>query len=160
MGEIKEIMTKKGQKMAFTQLEDLYGRMEVIFFPESFASNEGCLKESISETEPVVLTAELELKEETPKLFARKIEKAKDAHAGRAKTVVIHLSPENINTGQLRALKKTLMQHRGKCPVRIEFNDQKYRTQLELPKGMTVAGTSQMVQAVKNVFKADVVELR
>ena len=36
--EMREVMTKKGSRMAFGQLEDLKGKIEVVFFPETYAN--------------------------------------------------------------------------------------------------------------------------
>ena len=48
----KNILTKKGDKMCFAQLEDLNGKIECIVFPRVFSENEQIL----SETDPVVMT--------------------------------------------------------------------------------------------------------
>lgn len=39
--ESREIMTKKGQKMAFVKLEDMHGEVEVILFPSSYQQTLG-----------------------------------------------------------------------------------------------------------------------
>jgi DNA polymerase-3 subunit alpha len=159
LGDFKEITTKKGDRMAFAQLEDLKGRVEVIFFSKTYALLGETVKKALAETEPIVVTAEVEYAEEGPKLQVKAIEWATEAHRNRVQQVVLKLNPSEITPDQLRELKKSLLQHRGKCPVRIGFEDPHFKTRLDLPKTVGVAGTPQMVAGVNRVFGRDVVRL-
>jgi DNA polymerase-3 subunit alpha len=159
IGDIREVTTKKGARMAFGQLEDLYGRIEVVFFPDAYASFQEILKRATTEAEPIVLTADLETSDEAPKILAKEITWAKEAHKGRVQQVVLRLAPSETSPDQLRALKQNLLAHRGKCPVRIEFVDPTFKTRLELPKTVAVSGTPQMVQSINLIFGRNVVML-
>jgi DNA polymerase-3 subunit alpha len=44
IGDIREITTKKGQKMAFIKFEDLSGEIEMVAFPKTYATLESQLK--------------------------------------------------------------------------------------------------------------------
>jgi DNA polymerase-3 subunit alpha len=160
ISEMREVMTKKGARMAFAQFEDLHGRLEVLFFPEAFGQLQEQLRRAIAEAEPVVLTAEIEMGDEAPKLLAKQLEWAAEAHRDRAKKVVVRLTPNEVSPDQLRALKKSFLQHRGKCPVRLEFAGGEFRTRLDLPKNVTVAATPELVAAVNGIFGRDVVALQ
>ncbi len=155
--EMREVTTKKGTRMAFAQFEDLRGKVEVIFFPDAFTECLESLKRSLSDAEPLILTGELESGEEFPKVIARSVEILTDAHRKRVRQVVLRLKPSEINSGQLRELKKNLLDHRGKCGVRIDFSDPMFKTTLELPKTFNVAATPEMVRAVNKVFGHEVV---
>ena len=158
--ETREVMTKKGSRMAFGQFEDLKGRVEVIFFPEGYAACQETLKRAIAEAEPLVLTAELEFAEEGPKLLAKSLELAVEAHRNRVQQIVLQLSPSRVTPDQLRELKRSLIQFRGKCPVRIDFVDAQFKTKLTLPKTVGVAPTPQMVESVNRIFGGEVVTLQ
>ena len=158
--EMREVMTKKGTRMAFGQVEDLYGRMEVVFFPDAYAQVQEILRKAMGEAEPLLLTAELELAEEGPKLLAKSVEWVADAHKNRVQQIVLKLNPETATADQLRALKRCLIEHRGKCPLRIEFRDPRFRTQLQVPNSIGVSPTPQMVAAVNRIFGTDVVSLQ
>ena len=158
--EMREVMTKKGTRMAFGQFEDLKGKIEVVFFPDAYAGVQELLKRALAEAEPLVLTAELELADEGPKLLAKSLEFATDAHKNRVQNVVLQLAPSSITTEQLRELKRSFIQHRGKCPVRIDFVDPKFKTRLQLPKTVGVAPSPQMVESVNRIFGSEVVTLQ
>ena len=65
------VMTKKGTRMAFASFEDLEGKIEAIFFPDTYAQTQEALKRALSEAEPVILTGEVEFTEEPPKVIVR-----------------------------------------------------------------------------------------
>lgn len=158
--EMREVMTKKGSRMAFGQFEDLKGKIEVIFFPEAYAAVQETLKRALAEAEPLVLTAELEIADEGPKLLAKTLEWATEAHKNRVQQVVLQLSPSQVTAEQLRELKRSFIQHRGKCPVRIDFVDPAFKTRLQLPKTVGVAASPQMVESVNRIFGGEVVTLQ
>jgi DNA polymerase-3 subunit alpha len=159
VGEMREVMTKKGSRMAFGQVEDLHGKLEVVFFPEAYASVQEILKRATSEAEAVLLTGELEVGDEAPKILAKSLEWLGETHKGKIQQVVLRLAPGEIRPDQLRKLKKSFLQNRRQYPIRIDFIDPGYRTRLELPKTVLVSGTPQMVQSVNRIFGRDVVFL-
>jgi len=160
VAEIREVTTKKGTRMAFGLFEDLKGKVEVIFFPDAYASVQEAVKTAMSEAEPLILTGDLEASEETTKVLVKSIELVAEAHKNRVQQVVVKLVPSLITPDQLRELKKSLLSHRGKCPVRIEFCDSSFRTSLRLPKTVCVNPSSEMIQSVNKIFGTDVVQLQ
>lgn len=158
--EMREVMTKKGTRMAFTQFEDLRGRIEVVFFPEAYAACQEYLRKSLADSEPVLLVGELEFGEDNPKIFARTIESLAEAHKGRVSQVTLILQPSQINPDQLREFKRSLIQFRGKIPVKLEFKDPSYKTSLQLPKTIGVTPSPQMVEQFNAIFGSDVVRLQ
>jgi len=159
LSELKEVTTKKGSRMAFAQLEDLKGKIEVVFFPEAFLAIQEILRRAIAEAEPILLTGEIEVGEENPKVLAKTLEWVAEAHRGRVQQVVIRLAPSEVSSEQLRELKQKLIKYRGKCPVRIDFYDPKFRTTLTLPKNLALTANPQLVTAINQIFGADVVTL-
>jgi DNA polymerase-3 subunit alpha len=160
LSEMREVMTKKGTRMAFAQIEDLKGRVEVVFFPDAYAGLQETIKRALVEAEPVLLTGELEIGDEAPKVLVKTVEWLAEAHRNQNLSVVVRLDPSKITPDQLREMKKSFLQHRGKCPVRIEFTDPAFRTRLVLPKTAGVAATPQMVEAVNKIFGGAVVQLQ
>jgi DNA polymerase-3 subunit alpha len=160
IGEIKEIVNKKGQRMAFAQLEDLKGKVELTFFSDAFTASQEMLKQSATEAEPVVVTGELEVRDDGGKILVRSLEWVSEAHRTRVQQVIVKLRPSAVSPDQLRELKKYFLQNRGKCPVRIDFVDSDFRTSLRLPKTVRISANPQLVQAVNRIFGADVVQLQ
>ena len=93
----------------------------MIFFPDTYAQVQETLKKALAETEPVVLHGEMETGDEAVKIVVKSLDWASEAHRKRVQQVVLKLAASEISPDQLRELKKNLLQHRGKCPVRIDF---------------------------------------
>ncbi len=155
VSELREVTTKKGARMAFGQLEDLEGRLEVVFFPESWATNAATIHQAAAEATVLVLTCDIELGEELPKLQVKSAEPAAEAHKGRVQQVVVRLDLHEVNSGQLRDLKKSFIQFRGKCGVRLNFLDTGFTTWMDLPKTVGVDPSPQMVAVVNKIFGRD-----
>jgi DNA polymerase-3 subunit alpha len=159
LSEVREVMTKKGSRMAFGQIEDLRGKLEVVFFPDAYAQMQEMVKRAQGEAEVVLLTGEIEISEEAPKILAKNLEWVAEAHKNRVHRVVLKLNPGELKPEQLRDLKKSLMQNRGRCPVKISFTDASFKTSMDLPATLSVAATPQMVKAVNQIFGREVVSL-
>jgi DNA polymerase-3 subunit alpha len=160
LGDVREVMTKKGSRMAFGAIEDLEGKIEVVFFPEAYTQLGETLKRATSEAMAVVLTGEVEFTDEMPKILAKSIEWAEEAHQGRVTRVILRINPSETSPEQLRELKQGLLAHRGKCPVTLEFVDPRFKTRLMLPPTVKVSGTPQMAQAINQIFGKTVVQLQ
>lgn len=70
VAECREIITKKGTRMAFLQLEDLTGMVELIVFPDVFAQTETLLKMDV----PLLISGVLEKDGDAVKVIVEKIE--------------------------------------------------------------------------------------
>ncbi len=152
IGEFKEIMTKKGSKMAFMQVEDMEGRIEVIAFPEFFANHLEILTMAKDAPEPMLITGELDIKDGEAKILANKIERLEDAHSGRVVTVMVELDPAMVAVEQLRSFKQFILQNRGKSTVKLKFQASDWNAHMDLPAQLKVEGTPQFAAGVNKIF--------
>ncbi len=85
---IKVLQTKKGDTMAFTALEDTYGVVEVVVFPELYTQT----SQIIANEEPVIIQAEVQKKENSVKLLAESIVPMEMAEKEWAASVIIKVN--------------------------------------------------------------------
>jgi DNA polymerase-3 subunit alpha len=159
VGEFKEITTKKGSKMAFLQLEDYVGRIEVIAFPDFYATHSELLQQMKDSPEPIVITGEFEVKDGEPKILANHVQKLEDAHGGRILTVVVEIDPTQVGVDQLRMFKQHVLKNRGKSPVQMRFLAPGWKAKLDLPKELKVDGSPQFTAEVNRIFGQSVAKL-
>jgi len=150
--EFKEITTKKGSRMAFLQVEDLEGRLEVVVFPKPYAELTEIIGLAKDAPEPMLITGELDMKDGEVKILATKIEKLEDAHSGRVVTVMVELDPTRIAIEQLRTFKQFILQNRGKSQIRVRFQASDWKANMELPSQLKVEGTPQFAAGVNKIF--------
>jgi DNA polymerase-3 subunit alpha len=158
--EFKEITTKKGSKMAFMQVEDLLGRVEVIAFPEFYASHQQALQLAKESPEPHLFTGEFDVKEGEPKLLASGFLRLEDAHGDRPVTVVVEVDPDRIGVEQLRSFKQHVLKNRGKSPIRLQFLTSGWSGKIDLPKELRVEGSPQFAAEVNRIFGSRVARLQ
>jgi len=128
----KMLVTKSGSQMAFLELEDLYGIVEVIVFPKVY---ERCVQ-SLMVDNIIVVKGTINFKEdEQPKLMAEKIIDLKAVEEViPGKTLKINI-PQDLNETQaLQSLKEMLTAHKGDMPViiKIERTGKKFKASSDL----------------------------
>ncbi len=160
ISEFKEITTKKGSKMAFMQVEDLLGRIEVIAFPEFYAKFQAQIATAKESPEPYAFTGEFEVKEGDPKILASDFKRLEEAHGDRPVTVVVEIDPDGIRVEQLRSFKQHVLKNRGRSPVKLVFLSPEWSGKLDLPQALKVEGTPQFAAEVNRIFGKPVARLQ
>ncbi|MCL1983573.1 MAG: DNA polymerase III subunit alpha [Clostridiales bacterium] len=132
----KTLLTKNGKMMAFLDLEDLYGNVEVIVFPNIYERYLQLLHEDAI----VIVKGSISFKEdELPKLIADHVTSsdALDALSGgekQAAPVKIKVPRELDEEGALKKIREAALEHRGDTPIIIYFekNGKKLKASKEL----------------------------
>ena len=108
----------------------------------------------------MLLTGDLELGDEAPKVLVKNLEWVAQAHKGRVQKVVLRLKPAEVSAGSACGSSKSACSSiAASCPVRIDFVDASFKTRLELPGNVGVQATPALVTAVNGIFGRDVVAL-
>lgn len=112
LGAVKAKTTKNNNMMAFAQLEDLYGTIELIIFPKIYEE----YRELLKNDNIIIVEGRISIKEEeSPKLICERISPLKK---GRQHKLYIKIDSEK-NPGLLESIKKVLNDNRGDNPVYI-----------------------------------------
>jgi DNA polymerase III subunit alpha len=108
-------LTKNGDRMAFVTLEDLYGGLEVIVFPETYRQSVAACESE----EPVVVWGKAKIEGEggEPRIIAQRVLLLKDALAlGEFRRLTLSVSPQHDRTTLLHV--RDLLGHTpGACHV-------------------------------------------
>ena len=150
----KVILTKKGDKMCFAQLEDLTGKIECIVFPRAFAEFEAI----ISSDEPVIIEGVVNLQESPRKILADKIYRLKEHSENKITGVRISVSLEDLTEMKLNKLRQVLLSYRGSTPMHMIFESSEGRARLPLGEQYLINPTPQMAHQINEVFNKDAVK--
>ncbi len=146
---IKELMTKKGDRMAFVSLEDLSGSVEVIVFPEVYAAAMDLLKGE----DPILVSGELDIGEEACKILANEVALLKDVKETMAQRVHIRLSTPGLEEIKLRQLKGLIQRYRGNCDVQLHIViPNRSETTIALPKQLKMSASDEAMAAAEALF--------
>lgn len=160
----REIITKKGSRMAFVELEDTKTKLEAICFPEPYELCAPFLKQSIEQCIPFIITGNVGLEEEAPKLFMRTMDLVEEYQKKRINSVVLKLDPAQVNAHLLAQLRAALVRHRGKSPAFVEYSGKvggtTFQSRHALPKELAVSPTAELAAEVNALFGRDVVQFQ
>lgn len=114
-----EIMTKKKQLMSFANLEDMYGSIEMVIFPEVYKK----YRNIIDEDSVVLVKGNLQVDERDVKLLTSEFI---DINQINLKT--LYLKTKYLRYNELRNI---LVRYKGDTPVVIYFSDKKKSVKLD-----------------------------
>ncbi|HTL47277.1 MAG TPA: DNA polymerase III subunit alpha [Verrucomicrobiae bacterium] len=118
---IKEILTKKGDKMAFVNMQDLSGSCEVVVFPETYKNSQSLINKDAA----IFVRGKINLRDDTPKILAEEIVSLNEVQKRFTKMVSIDLVTTGLEPETLKDIKLLLMRHKGMTPVYLRFRDPK-----------------------------------
>ncbi|HYA42124.1 MAG TPA: DNA polymerase III subunit alpha, partial [Syntrophobacteraceae bacterium] len=108
---VKEIATKRGDRMAFLSLEDKVGTIEVVAFAEPFTQAQGL----IAGDEPLAVWGKVQHDEKSTKLIANRILSLEEAGLQAVDLVHIRLDAARMDRDAFGRLRHLLMSHPGDC---------------------------------------------
>ncbi len=150
----KNILTKKGDKMCFFNLEDLSGKIEVVVFPRTYAEYESLLDENV----PILVEGDINLNESPRKLLASKILKLKDHAENKITGVRVSVHLEDLTEIKLNKLRHVLLSYRGTVPMHMIFEGDGGRARLPLGDDYMINPTPKMAHQINEVFNKNAVK--
>jgi|DewCreStandDraft_1066081.scaffolds.fasta_scaffold00229_58 DNA polymerase-3 subunit alpha len=108
--------TKRGDRFAIFTLEDQYGSLKVLVWPEAFTRANGLLRNDAL----VVVRGRLELEESAITLIAEEITTLEELKERMTKLVVIRVRSEALTPAKVDLLYAVLDRHRGSADVLFE----------------------------------------
>jgi len=136
----KSITTKRGEPMAFAELEDIGGSVEVVVFPKVYTQVNDCLFAD----SPIFVQGEVQKNEKFVKILAESIVPIEKAEESWTASVHMTLDAERTDQRTLNDLYQVLKSYPGKCEgfLRVVIAG-KTETVIELPRQMHLrAGVS------------------
>ncbi len=165
---LKEITTKKGDRMGFVTIEDLTGSVEITVFSDIYAAASPLLKTD----DPLLVVGKLEKGEKGCKVLIMKggeenngkrfqrdrgpagdIRLLADARAQTTKRVTFMLRADETAPEQMPLLKEVILRHPGNVPAAIQFLiPQRSRSFMPLAREMNVAASDELRLEVERLL--------
>ncbi len=151
---VKEIVTKKGDRMAFLTLEDMKGFVEVILFPEVFKAALPCLRGG----DPLLIKGILDLSEDHVKIKGTEVHALPETLSSTMKPLLLKIPLSTITSSQLADLKEVIVANRGSSKVLLHFIDGNNReTVVALSDQYTVDLSENFKSHIQNLFKTSLI---
>lgn len=115
---VRTRQTKKGDTMAFLQIEDTSGATEAIVFPKTYRSQ----IESIQDGAVVLIRGETEVRDEEVRVRAQDIIPFEEAYERLGRRIGVAFSVENSSEDLLFRIKDLVGRNPGKVPLSLVFD--------------------------------------
>jgi DNA polymerase-3 subunit alpha len=161
VSQYREMITKKGDKMARFQLEDAEGQLEVIAFPKTFEK----VRHVLVSDEPILCTGDVknEGQADAPewKMILEQAAPLGELRAQKSTRVDIHLNADQLTSDQVDELKTILANAtRGACQAVVRLRiAQRSETVIALPDAWAVAPTDDLLARLERLFGTRVATL-
>ncbi|NJB68447.1 DNA polymerase-3 subunit alpha [Desulfobaculum xiamenense] len=153
----KEIITQKGGKMAFCEVEDLTGSGEAVMFPEAYAK----YREILDMDQPLLFIGKVSDRDGGPqeeegvpkraKLITEELKILADALAGNQEPVLLVMEADTLDEGGRARLKDVLARHTGKIPVQMLVRVDDCECKLQLGPRYSVTPTREFWKDVESL---------
>ena len=154
---IKEIFTKKGDKMGFVTLQDLHGSCDVVVFPELYKSAQDLLKKD----EPVFVRGKINARDDVPKIIAEEIVSMEQVQARFTKAITIDLQTIGLDSGLLKEIQDILIKYQGTTPVFLTFRDPAGRSAvLSSGEKLRVKTSDELLSTLERLVGENAVKIR
>ncbi|WP_413578695.1 DNA polymerase III subunit alpha [Bdellovibrio sp. HCB290] len=154
--ELRELITKKGTRMAFGKIEDLTGAVELVIFPDAFAKNGELLKDE----RPMLIGGGLEVEEGVAKIMVDSVSPLEDI-LKKTKRMVFRL--DRIPYEDYGRLNSLMKDNPGPTAVSLEIDipDVRRRVMMEVGDISGVSVSNEFFEGVHSLFgRTDFIELR
>ncbi|MBW1894604.1 MAG: DNA polymerase III subunit alpha [Deltaproteobacteria bacterium] len=149
ISNIKNLRTKRQELMAFINIEDLKGSVEIIIFPRVFKQAEDLLKEDVS----VIIQGEVQKEEKGVKVIAESVVPIEKAEENWTASVHITLNAGRTDRNTLNELKKILEVYQGSCSGYLHLKiPEKSDTVIELPDTLRLETGEDLVREVNRLL--------
>jgi len=156
---VRQLKTRKGDRMAVFTLEDAVGNVEVVVFPEAYQRANGLIDTGTL----VLVRGKLERDDETVRIIASEIAPLDSVRERIAREVAIHLKrPADRDT--LETLCEIFSKHRGDRRISFEVETgegpNRIRVRVDVSSQIRVTPSSKLIDDIEKVIGAGAVELR
>ncbi|MDQ3367172.1 MAG: DNA polymerase III subunit alpha [Myxococcota bacterium] len=154
VSQYREMITKKGDKMARFMLEDAEGTLEVIAFPKTFEK----VRHVLVSDEPILCSGTIknEGNAESPewKMLLESAAPLSQLREQKTSKVEIHLNTESLTVDQVDELKTILANAtRGNCMAYVRLKiPQRSETVVMLPDAWAVSPTEDLLTRLERLF--------
>ncbi len=149
----RSLITKKGDKMAFAELEDFRGSIETVIFPKTLAAYETMIRTD----EVYGFEGEFDNTRGKPTLKLEKILQPEEIDGASTAELHIRLCGSNGDEESLYELRNTLIHFTGSSPVYLHINGNRSETIIKASNQILVNPTNELFETVKT--KAEVTDI-
>ncbi len=141
--------TKKGERMAVFNLEDMTGSVETVVFPNSYSKFESHL----SADHPILVSGRFEVEDENNfKLIASDVQPLSGISERNARTLRIRARVADLAPDSAALLYRLLENHRGETGVEVElYHPSRFRVNIQSADFVKVKSSPELIREIEGI---------
>ncbi|WP_456430919.1 DNA polymerase III subunit alpha [Thermosulfuriphilus sp.] len=152
---VKEITTRRGDKMGFVLLEDRHGLIEIVCFSEIYRQ----MRPLIEAEAPIFVQGTVNRDERGAKVIADQVFHLEEAQKVALGSVTIRIEAGRITPEDFSELKEILLAHPGRCPVSLNIiYPEEGEVEIELPEEFSVEPGPDFNRSIEALFRYQALE--
>jgi len=144
---VREIITKTGKRMAFVQVEDLSGSIELVCFAETW---DGVRSSIAPETAVAVQGTVDNTRGDDPKFKVEKFVNPEDLKQGMAREGHIRIPSNGCGEEEIVSLRSFLCENPGQCAVFLHLEGRGGDSVIKVSSQITVSGTKRVMEELRS----------
>lgn len=148
---VREKYTKKGERMAFLNLEDMKGFVEVILFPDVYKASSLALNNG----EPIIVKGVIDIADENVKIKGIEVSPLTNYVLNGNKKLHIKIPSDLVSSAKLNNFKQLILSFKGNYKILLHLTEKdNQETIIELSEQYMVDPSEQFQNYVKTIFKS------
>lgn len=155
---VKRITDKKGRPMAFVQVEDLQGSVEVLIFSEVYDRHQGL----IAPDTVVLVEGTISQRDSQPKIIANSLERVENLREKFQSQLQLNikLDTSEISEADLQEMASLFGSFNGETPVKLQIKSEHSSKPIKMSvRKFVVEPTNELLQGLRNVVGQESVHL-
>lgn len=146
--------SKKGDPMAFIELEGLSSHIEIIVFPQLFAS----CSHLLTNDRPLIVQGRLQKEDGRLNVVADEVLTLQEARLKYTTAARVMLRADTVDRPGLTRLKKIFHRYHGPCQLTLTLHfDNRGEVDIDMPEEVTVIPDRQLSEEIKSVTGYDAI---
>lgn len=146
----RAITTKKGDRMAFVNFEDLTGQVEMVVFPKIYKDFRALLEQD----EPLVVKAVVDRSQESVKIIVEALSRLTESLRESTRSIHLQIPIQELTKSKLDQLIGVIQKHSGQSRVYLHLKKSgEFETVMELP-GCKALACESLMDRVDRIFAA------
>ncbi|MCM8768752.1 MAG: DNA polymerase III subunit alpha [Candidatus Omnitrophica bacterium] len=152
---LRRLNTRKGERMAVAELEDMEGKLEVVFYPRVFEESSSLLRTNTI----LFVKGRVEHRGENAKIVAEEVANLNTIAERVTQEVEIDLILP-VEDEKLEEIKRVCLKHRGRCPVFINLIQPGFASVKVKSHNLSVNPTLELAEELKEIIGEKMVRIR
>lgn len=149
----RTLITKKGEKMAFAELEDLSGKVELVIFPRAHKKY-GML---LTSEEPLIIKGSVDHTDGNDKIMVDEIVKLTEKLKKTTRSIHLNIAYQDFTQARAERALEILGKYQGASQVYFHLKKDNYEAVIQFPHEYNVMACEPLQYQLNQLFQGDVV---